>query len=83
LRAQHEGREGGRVNAHQLLTEITHRSVEGDGHTSLHDLDGWDSLRGVRLVLRLEEILGRQLSEAELERLESIHDVERLLRGAA
>jgi acyl carrier protein len=71
------------MNARQLLAEITNRVVESDEATSLHDLDGWDSLRGVRLVLRLEDILGRRLIEAELERLESIRDVERLLRGDA
>lgn len=71
------------MNARQLLAEITHRLVEGDEGTSLHDLDGWDSLHGVRLVLRLEEILGRPLTEAELERMERIRDVDLLLGGGA
>jgi len=48
----------------------------------LAELEGWDSLKGVRLVLRLEEIIGRELSEDDIERLQSVHDVERLLKAA-
>ena len=48
----------------------------------LGDIDGWDSLKGVRLVLRLEEIVGRELSESDIESLQSVEDVDRLLRAA-
>jgi acyl carrier protein len=46
------------------------------------EIDGWDSLKGVRLVLRLEEIVGRELSESDIEKLQSVDDVDRLLKAA-
>jgi acyl carrier protein len=49
----------------------------------LSAVDGWDSLKGVRLVLRLEEIIGRELSEDDIEGLRSVDDVERILRSGA
>jgi acyl carrier protein len=48
----------------------------------LAQIEGWDSLKGVRLVLRLEERLGRELSEDEIEKLQSVEDVDRLLKAA-
>ncbi len=48
----------------------------------LANIDGWDSLKGVRLVLRLEEIVGRELSEEDIEKLQSVADVDRLLNAA-
>ncbi|HEV7600830.1 MAG TPA: acyl carrier protein [Bradyrhizobium sp.] len=52
------------------------------GDVMLAQLDGWDSLKGVRLVLRLEEIVGRELSESDIEKLQSVDDVDRLLKAA-
>lgn len=69
------------MKARQIIAEITRRDVAGDDDTLLHDLDGWDSLKGVQLVLKLEQTIGRRLSESELERLRSIKDVELLLGG--
>ena len=48
----------------------------------LAKLEGWDSLKGVRLVLRLEEIVGRELSEDDIEKLQSVGDIDRLLKAA-
>jgi acyl carrier protein len=48
----------------------------------LADIDGWDSLKGVRLVLRLEEVVGRELSEDDIEKLQSVEDIDRLLQAA-
>lgn len=45
----------------------------------LKAIPGWDSLMMVRLMLRLEEIAGRELSEAELEAIVTVGDVERLI----
>jgi len=68
------------VNAHDLVAEIVQKKVPAAATvTLLRDVDGWDSMHMVRLVLRLEEIVGRQLSEPELETLESVRDVERIL----
>jgi acyl carrier protein len=71
------------MTAREVLAEIlrTNKIAPSDG-TSLGSIDGWDSLKGVRLVLRLEEIVGRQLSESDIEGLQSLEDIDRLLNAA-
>ncbi|MGY8683063.1 acyl carrier protein [Bradyrhizobium sp. UFLA05-153] len=71
------------MQATELLAEVLRNNIAiPHGDTPLAELDGWDSLKGVRLVLRLEEIVGRELSEDDIERLRSVGDVERLLKAA-
>jgi acyl carrier protein len=71
------------MQAKELIAEVLRNNISiPHGDTPLADLDGWDSLKGVRLVLRLEEIVGRELSEDDIERLRSVSDVERLLKAA-
>ena len=71
------------MDVHQLMSEISHRKSAGyPDETLLSDLDNWDSLKGVRLVLRLEEVIGRELSEEEIGALRSIGDVRQLLQPA-
>lgn len=68
------------VDAHALIAEITRRNANKyPDDTLLSAIENWDSLKGVRLVLRLEEIVGRSLSEQDIEGLRSIGDVSRLL----
>lgn len=67
------------MDARTLISEIVKRDVAVSADTSLGEVDGWDSLKGVRLVLRLETIVGRQLAETEIEALQSVGDVEVLL----
>lgn len=45
----------------------------------LSDIPRWDSLSMVRLMVQIETSLGRELTDAELENLTSVDDVERLL----
>jgi acyl carrier protein len=72
------------MDARVLIAEVIRKSpVTSPDNTLLADIDGWDSLKGVRLVLRLEEIVGRQLSEDDIEGLQSVADVERLLKSGA
>ena len=68
------------MNARELIAEIARRTVSGDDTTLLQNVDGWDSLKGVQLVLKIEQVIGRHLTENELERLESIQDVDALLK---
>jgi acyl carrier protein len=71
------------MHARELLAEVLRAEVPiPSGDLLLAHIDGWDSLKGVRLVLRLEEIVGRELSEDDIEKLQSVADVERLLRAA-
>lgn len=71
------------MQAPELIAEVLRSSdiQIPSGDALLAELDGWDSLKGVRLVLRLEEIVGRELSEDDIERLQSVGDVERLLKA--
>jgi len=50
-----------------------------DDSTSLRDLEGWDSLKHVRLIVGLEERLGAQLEAEEIEGLSTLGDVRRVL----
>lgn len=71
------------MQAKELIAEVLRNNVSiPNGDTPLAELEGWDSLKGVRLVLRLEEIVGRELTEDDIERLQSVGDVERLLKAA-
>jgi acyl carrier protein len=72
------------MDARALVAQIVGKNpVTCADNTLLADIDGWDSLKGVRLVLRLEEVVGRQLSEGDIEGLQSLGDVERLLKSGA
>jgi len=71
------------MNARELIAEVLRTSVPIPvDDVLLAQIEGWDSLKGVRLVLRLEEIVGRELSEDDIEKLQSVDDVDRLLKVA-
>jgi acyl carrier protein len=71
------------MHACELIGEILRTSAPiPTGDVLLAQIEGWDSLKGVRLVLRLEEIVGRELSEEDIEKLQSVEDVDRLLKAA-
>jgi acyl carrier protein len=71
------------MQARQLIIEILRTGTAiPQGDVPLASIEGWDSLKGVRLVLRLEEIVGRELSEDDIEKLQSVEDVDRLLKAS-
>lgn len=71
------------MHARELIAEVLRTSVPiPPEDVLLVQIEGWDSLKGVRLVLRLEEIIGRELSEDDIEKLQSVEDVDRLLKAA-
>jgi len=72
------------MDARALISDILRKNglTCSDG-TLLADIDGWDSLKGVRLVLRLQDLAGRELSEDDIAGLQSVGDVARLLRSDA
>jgi acyl carrier protein len=71
------------MHARELIAEVLRASVPIPADdVLLAQIEGWDSLKGVRLVLRLEEIVGRELSEDDIEKLQSVEDVDRLLKAA-
>lgn len=71
------------MHARELIAEILRADVSmPSGELLLAHIEGWDSLKGVRLVLRLEEIVGRELLEDDIAKLQSVADVDRLLKSA-
>jgi acyl carrier protein len=72
------------MDARVLVAEIARKSnLTYPSDALLADIDGWDSLKGVRLVLRLQEIIGRELTEDDIDGLQSIADIERFLQAGA
>jgi acyl carrier protein len=68
------------MTAHVLLAEVVSRDLaEIENATRLAAIPGLDSLAMVNLVLRLESVLRRELTESELERLVTVGDVQHLL----
>lgn len=71
------------MEANALLAEIlqqnTLSAAEG---VPFSELAGWDSLKMVNMVVRLEQLLKRELSEAELENLNTISDLQVLLKAS-
>lgn len=49
----------------------------------LEDLRGWDSLKHVRLILEIEQRLGRQLTDSEMEGLTTIGRLREILTDGA
>ncbi len=71
------------MDARELIAEVLRKSILIPSEdVLLANIDGWDSLKGVRLVLRMEEIMGRELSEDDIEALQSVEDVDRILKAA-
>jgi acyl carrier protein len=71
------------MRARELIAEVLRANVSiPPGEALLAHIEGWDSLKGVRLVLRLEEIIGRELSEDDIAKLQSVEDVDQFLKSA-
>lgn len=68
------------MSAIDLLSGIMQRPVAPlPSSTALAEIPGWDSIMMVRLMLSLEERLGRELTEGEIEGVATIAHVERLM----
>jgi acyl carrier protein len=66
-----------------IFRDIFHRpSFVLDPAWTAADLDGWDSLRHVEIVLRTEARFGIRLGAATLEGLQSIGDLAAAVREA-
>jgi|APCry1669189567_1035234.scaffolds.fasta_scaffold00401_14 acyl carrier protein len=47
--------------------------------TSAEDVDGWDSLANIRLMISIEKVLGIQFSAAEISGLNNVGEMARLI----
>ena len=52
---------------------------EGGSNASIFNLDEWDSVGHVRVILEIEKEIGRELDSEEVLSLESVSDVAQLL----
>jgi len=63
-----------------VIGEVMQREVpDMPDDMALGEISGWDSLKMLNAVLLLERLLERQLSEAEIEGLNTVADLRRLL----
>lgn len=68
------------MTASELVAEIIKRPVTNlDRSQSLDGVPNFDSIALVSLVVRLEELIGRQLLESEIEGLKTAGAIEDLL----
>ena len=66
----------------EVLGGILNTDVEAlPPSTALSEIDGWDSLKHVMLVVGLESNFGISLSADEIKAMASIGDIERILKA--
>jgi len=68
------------THARQFLAEATHRELELiPDDARIGQFVGWDSLAHLRLIMRIEEQIERQLDPDETVRIESLADIAALI----
>lgn len=50
-----------------------------EGSTKAHDVDGWDSLAHIRLIVSIEKAFGLRFSAAEISELENVGEMANLI----
>jgi acyl carrier protein len=71
---------------YQRLTEIfqdvfDEDSIEVTPKLSADDVDGWDSLTHIRLLLTIEKVFKIKFSTSEIGKLENVGDLVALIQG--
>lgn len=68
------------MNVNELLLDALRQPLPPVApSTVLADIPGWDSIVMVRLMVAVEEALGRELTESEIEAVTTVSDIERLV----
>lgn len=68
------------AKAREIIADALEISTEEvDGDASIETLDAWTSLGHMRLILALEEKLGKQLDPAAIVEIANIEDVAAIL----
>jgi acyl carrier protein len=70
---------------YQHLTEIFHEvfdedSIEVTPRLSADDVDGWDSLAHIRLILTIEKVFKVKFTTSEIGKLENVGDLVALIK---
>jgi acyl carrier protein len=71
---------------YQRLTEIFQEifdedSIEVTPKLSADDVDGWDSLTHIRLILTIEKVFKIKFSTSQIGKLENVGDLVALIQG--
>jgi acyl carrier protein len=71
---------------YQRLTEIFQEmfdedSIEVTPKLSADDVDGWDSLTHIRLILTIEKVFKIKFSTSEIGKLENVGDLVAVIQG--
>ena len=71
---------------YQRLTEVfqdvfDEDSIEVTPKLSADDVDGWDSLTHIRLILTIEKVFKIKFSTTEIGKLENVGDLVALIQG--
>jgi acyl carrier protein len=69
------------VGIHEWMAEVLMCEPEAlpPESTPLRDIEGWDSLKHVRLILELEKKLNAPMTEDEIQGIVTLEDVGRVL----
>lgn len=72
------------INIHDELQELLRKTFENDSlvmtdEMTANDVDKWDSLMHIQLIILVEEHFGVKFKNAEIARLESIADLKALI----
>lgn len=72
--------DSGITEARNLVAKALERSVdEIDEDSSMENLEAWDSLGHMKIILEIEQTLGKELETAEILSVETVRDVDRLI----
>lgn len=68
------------TEARNLVARALERSVEEISEdSSMDNLDEWDSLGHMKIILEIEQTLGKELKTAEILSVETVRDIDRLI----
>jgi len=68
------------AEARNLVARALERSVDEIGEdSSIETLDAWDSLGHMKIILEIEQTLGKELKTAEILSVETVRDIDRLI----
>jgi acyl carrier protein len=68
------------VSLNQIFEDVFDDEVQVTPHLSAKDVDGWDSLSHIRLILTIEKKFNIKFSTSEIGKLEEVGDLVALIK---
>ena len=66
-----------------MIDVFDNDDLEIDGNTSADDVEEWDSLSHIRLIVAVERKFGVKFKNSEIESLKNVGDLAKLLEAKA